>query len=376
MRVVRWVTGLIAAALLGNASPVTAAQVVPSDRVKRNVVVRSAPAAGSAALDALDPGEAFELTGNVPGWYQIRLPNGREGYVSKAWTVTINDQGPTAMAAGGYKLHMIDVGTGLAVFVEGPGFTMLYDGGSQDDLATGSSNRIVAYLKAVRPDLLTIDHLVLSHPHKDHLELLPDVFDRYVVRNVWDSGTVNATRGYCRFLRKVAAEPGVQYHDAIASGGLHSVAFAGSDCSGTVSVPQASQMTAAAISIGAGARMTILYRDPSNHADPNENSVVVRLDLGTQRVLLMGDAEAGDRASPSTSPKPTSIEGQLPSCCRAELRANVVVVGHHGSLTSSRRAFLDAVGASIFLVSSGPHPYQSVRLQTPPRSRSSLRAAK
>lgn len=42
-----------------------------------------------------------------------------------------------------------------------------------------------------------------------------------------------------------------------------------------------------------------------------------------------------------------------------------LVVGHHGSMTSSRRAFLDAVGASTFIISSGPHPYSSVVLPDP-----------
>src|SRR3546814_7610550 len=42
--------------------------------------------------------------------------------------------------------------------------------------------------------------------------------------------------------------------------------------------------------------------------------------------------------------------------------SDLLIVGHHGSLTSSRRAFLDAVGASIYAVSSGPYPYRRVRL--------------
>ena len=47
---------------------------------------------------------------------------------------------------------------------------------------------------------------------------------------------------------------------------------------------------------------------------------------------------------------------------RADLAADVLVVGHHGSRTSSRRAFLDAVAASTFMVSSPPTKYQSVTL--------------
>jgi beta-lactamase superfamily II metal-dependent hydrolase len=108
--------------------------------------------------------------------------------------------------------------------------------------------------------------------------------------------------------------------------------------------------------------MTILHADGGSHSSPNENSLVVRLDLGTTRVLLMGDAEAGGRQSPGVPPSPSSIEGVLLTCCARELAAQVIVVGHHGSRTSSRRAFLDAVGASVFVVSSGPKKYSSVVL--------------
>ena len=88
----------------------------------------------------------------------------------------------------------------------------------------------------------------------------------------------------------------------------------------------------------------------------------MRLDLGGKRILLTGDAESGGRELPATPPSPRSIEAKLLACCAAELKADVLVVGHHGSLTSSRAAFLDAVGASIYAISSGPYPYHRVRL--------------
>lgn len=111
--------------------------------------------------------------------------------------------------------------------------------------------------------------------------------------------------------------------------------------------------------------MTILHADGSSSGSPNENSLVVRLDLNGTRVLLMGDAEAGGRQSPTVPPSPTSIEGTLLTCCASELAAQVLVVGHHGSRTSSRRAFLDAVGAGVFVVSSGPMKYSGVTLPDP-----------
>jgi beta-lactamase superfamily II metal-dependent hydrolase len=351
---------LFLAALCCASEAIAEPTVAPSERVRRNVVVRASPDGHGAPIAALNPGGTLPLDGEVPGWYRVRLPDGRIGFVSKSWTLLVPET--TIAAAGAYRVHVIDVGTGLAVFIEGPDFTMLYDGGSQDDLATGADNRIIAYINAVHPGLQTLDHLVLSHPHKDHLELLPDIFDRFSVRNVWDSGRVNPTRGYCRFLRKVEAEAGVQYHNAIASGGVQEVQFSGAGCSGTIRIPRAAQMSAAPVPLGNGATMTILYRDAAPHPDPNQNTVVVRLDLGTSRLLLAGDAEAGDRELPATAPQAGSIEWQLLDCCRADLRADVLIVGHHGSLTSSRTAFLEAVGASIYVISSGPHPYSGVVL--------------
>jgi hypothetical protein len=76
----------------------------------------------------------------------------------------------------------------------------------------------------------------------------------------------------------------------------------------------------------------------------------------------MGDAEAGGRQAPSVPPNPSSIEGRLLADYPAELLADVLVVGHHGSKTSSRIAFLNAVAARHFVISSGPFPYSGVVL--------------
>lgn len=343
-------------------SPAIADDVVPSARVSTAVLVRQGPSTETAILARLRPGDRAMLVGETSGWYIVELVNGTRGYVSKAWTVVRSEVGSETPAQSGYNVHVIDVGTGLAVFVEGPGFALLYDAGSQDDLHEGDENRVVAFIKAARPGLTRIDHLILSHPHKDHLQLMPGVFERFQIGHVWDSGRVNKTDGYCHFLKAVMAEPGVEYHDAIASNMTRSVTFSGSGCNGAVTVRQSAMMDAAPVRLGAGASMSFLYRDPRNYADPNGNSVVVRLDLGGRRILLAGDAEGGERELPSEPPQPSSIEAKLLACCAADLKSDVLVVGHHGSLTSSRSAFLDAVGASIYAISSGPYPYRRVRL--------------
>ena len=357
------IRGALAALLLGISSTVaitaSAEEIAPSARVSSAVLVREGPSTDTAILARLRPGDVATLVGEVSGWYVVELANGTRGYVSKAWTVVVNAEG---FLGSRYAVHVIDVGTGLAVFVDGPGLALLYDAGSQDDLHEGDENRVVAYIRAVHPNLKRLDHVILSHPHKDHLQLMPAVFGTFQVSNVWDSGRVNETDGYCHFLKAAMRQPQVRYHDAIASNAARTVTFKGSGCNGPVTVREGEMMTSAPVNLGAGARMTFLYRDAHPYTDPNGNSVVVRLDLGGKSVLLAGDAEGGDRVAPTQPPQATSIEGKLIACCKADLKADALVVGHHGSLTSSRTAFLDAVGASIFAVSSGPYPYKKVRL--------------
>jgi len=276
-------------------------------------------------------------------------------------------------AAGTFRVHAIDVGTGLSIFVEGHDFALLYDAGSNDDGARGAGNRVLAYLRAVRPDLAVIDHLILSHPHEDHDAMIDDVLTAYQVRNVWDSGSLNNTCAYHAFLDAVAAEPGVAYHDALGSGGTHDATFTASSraCHGavrtaTARVPRGSRIApGVATPLGAGARMTILHAEGnarSNHL--NDASVVTRLDLGTRHILLMGDAggENEVRNPPSTPARPDSVEGELLANFRMALAADVLIVGHHGSMTSSRVNFLDAVGARDFVISVGPKLYSGTRL--------------
>ena len=116
------------------------------------------------------------------------------------------------------------------------------------------------------------------------------------------------------------------------------------------------------VPLGGGASMQFVYADGSERSDVNDNSLVLRLDLGGRSALLAGDAGGGPRKAPSVPPSPKSVEAILLACCRSELKADVLVVGHHGSMTSSRAAFLDAVGASHFIVSSGPYKYSGTSL--------------
>jgi beta-lactamase superfamily II metal-dependent hydrolase len=267
-----------------------------------------------------------------------------------------------------YELHAIDVGTGLSLLIRGPDFAVLYDAGSNDDTATGVKNRTLAYLKTLSPPITSLDHVILSHPHRDHVELMPDVVNQLKPHDVWNSGAYNDICGYRNFLLAIAADNSIQYHTGTQDTGPESVAMPGKTCYGTaqpaqtVTIQHAKRIDHVPIPLGAGASMTFLYIDGSKRPDFNQNSLVVRLDLGSHRILLMGDAQAGGRALPATLPNADSIEGKLLACCTADLKAEVLVVGHHGSKTSSRKKTLDAIGAGIFIISAGPTKYAQVVL--------------
>ena len=217
-----------------------------------------------------------------------------------------------------FTIDVVDVGTGLSVLVRGPDFTMVYDAGSNDDQATGVSNRMLAYMKLVAPMLTTLDHVILSHPHTDHVELMADLFATYDVKQVWDSRRINDVCGYRKFITAVHDKPGVQYHNALQDFGTRDYAFGPKLCDAqlpatTVTLNLSSRITTGTpITLGQSASMTILHANGSDAGSPNENSLVVRFDLGPTRVLLMGDAEAGGRKPPTAMPSPRRSKE---SCC-------------------------------------------------------------
>lgn len=338
-------------------------RVVPTDRVVTGVTLRAGPSTETEALGLLRPGESLDYEGSVPRWHRVRTADGELAYVSAGWSEIVAD--PDAAL---YRFHVVDVGTGLALILEGEDVLLVYDGGSNDDRRTGPNNRLSAYFAARLPGRTVIDHVILSHPHRDHVELLPDLFASHDVRHVWDSGRINCTSGYEAFLAAIAAEPGVSYHTPLQNFGTHEAVFDDSVCASpdtppvSFSIPASSRIDDAPIALGPGASLVFLHADGAPHPSPNENSLVVRLDLNGTRILLMGDAEAGGRRLPGEAPDPHSIEGLLLECCLASLDADILVAGHHGSLTSSRDAFLDAVSAEHFVISSGPTRYGSVVL--------------
>ena len=83
-------------------------------------------------------------------------------------------------------------------------------------------------------------------------------------------------------------------------------------------------------------------------------------ELAGKRMLLVGDAESGPRKDPSYPVG--DVEEFLIEHHKDAIRSDILQVGHHGSKTSSRREFLEAVKPSLALLSTGPKKYGTVTL--------------
>jgi competence protein ComEC len=323
----------------------------------------SIPYVGAAALDALNR-------------YVAKLSSAAPSDIRVVRAAKVADVPRGRPAPGTYRLHLIDVGTGLAMLVQGADFTALFDGGSTDDSAgisaSGNKSRLLAYLYAAlgpsadpacRPEgdvwpaapatSPVIDHLFLSHPHQDHNNMLDEVLRCYAVRDVWDSGAINDTSTHAAFLAAVAAEPGVRYHTATAPPSDRTLHVFGQTIRFPSSLAWTTFRAGDRAALGAGALFRILHADGGRYLNQyNDNSIVLRMDLGATSVLFAADAEAGPRDS-WLGPV-GEVEALLLEQFAADLDVDILQVGHHGSRTSSRKAFLDAVSPRWALVSAGP----------------------
>ncbi|MEJ7808832.1 MAG: DNA internalization-related competence protein ComEC/Rec2, partial [Gemmatimonadaceae bacterium] len=220
---------------------------------------------------------------------------------------------PLAPARGGeMELHLIDVGQGDAIAIRSPrGRWLLVDAGRS--WGTGDDGRrvVIPYLRRRGGDLAAF---VLSHPHSDHAGGAPSVIRALRPREYWDGAYVAASEPYRESLL-AAGERGVRWHrarpgDSALVDGVR-VAFLAPDSAWTRQLD-----------------------------DPNEASVVMSVRYGALKFLLVGDAERRE-------------EEWLLDHAAADLRADVLKVGHHGSATSTTAAFLAAVRPRVALVSVG-----------------------
>lgn len=303
-------------ALLAVLQPVHA-QAPTAGTINSTANVRSGPGINNSLVGRLPEGTVVEIIScnAACDWYQIASAQWIAAFLVDPITVAPVTASPvtTSQFTGILEAHFLDVDQGDAILLEGPDFTILIDAGRHD------RNDVVSQLQQYGVE--SIDLLVGTHPHADHIGQFPEVLAAFVVSEVWMSGDTNTTATFENVLDAVLAE-GAAYYE-----------------------PRAGDV----FDIGS-ARLEVLNPAHLDHDDLNDGSIVLRLVFGSVAFLFTGDAEA--------------VAEQEMLASGRNLQAQILKVGHHGSSSSSTLAFLQAVDPDIAIWSAGEgndygHPHDS-----------------
>ena len=217
-----------------------------------------------------------------------------------------------------FHIYFLDVGQGDATFVKTPfGHQILIDG--------GPNNYVIEELGKVMPFFdKTIDLVVLTHPHADHIDGMVEVLKRFEVENVLMTGVYSGDSTYLEFLR-VIEEQGVR------------VFFGEEDF------------------VFGDVELDVLYPIESFYGKSfdniNNSSVVVEISYEDVGILITGDLE---------------IEGETELAESGLLNdVDILQAGHHGSKTASSLPFLAKISPEIAVISCGKdnkfgHPHIEV----------------
>lgn len=192
----------------------------------------------------------------------------------------------------GWRLHVIDVGQGLAVLLQYQQHGVLYDVGPRHGDFSATRRYVLPYLKYV--GVRQLHYLIVSHDDSDHTGTWPDIRQAYPeVRLVTDIPTA------------APALPCQQLPMAFFS-----------------------------------ARLVVLH-DAKVKGPTNEGSCVVLVEVQGWSILLPGDIYQQQERE---------LLLQYP-----DLNVDLLVLSHHGSRTSNSLAFLQQLQVRVALNSAGQH---------------------
>ncbi len=242
-------------------------------------------------------------------WFAIA---GIAGLLTSATWIVLFPPRPR-ITPGVFEVTAIDVGQGDSLLLITPeGKTLLLDAGGMPGAAHSDFD---VGEEVVSPYLWSrgirhIDVVVLSHAHMDHMGGMRAVITNFQPREFW-YGVESPDHGF-QDLEQTAHAFHVQFEphhagDSFDFGGLHI----------RVLNPQPDW--------------------PPSLRDQDDESLVLHIQYGETSALLVGDAHH-------------RIEKLL---VEENPRADLLKVGHHGSLTSSSPGFLDAVQPRFAVVSVG-----------------------
>ena len=205
------------------------------------------------------------------------------------------------------ELWVLDVGQGLAIVAQTGDRVLVYDTGAGDPAGPNmASSVLVPFLQSRGID--KIDLLILSHGDRDHASGVYTLHRQFSIAATW-----------------YGEQP-----------------FAGIG-------PQSACRRGRALQLD---QLLVRVLHPAGPGQGNNQSCVLLLEHRGFRILLPGDIE-------------TRVEHRLGRGSASQLRADVLIVPHHGSKTSSSSPFLRRVEPDLAILSRGyrnrfGHPHSKV----------------
>ncbi len=211
------------------------------------------------------------------------------------------------------QVHYIDVGQADATLLTFDSYTILLDAGDWD------SQDVIDYLHS--QSISHIDIAIGTHPDADHIGQLDKVINQFEVGEVWMSGNTSSSDTYQRVMKAIDANQ-TDYEE-----------------------PRMGDM----FDIG-DLQVEVLY-PASISGETNQESLAFKMSYGDIDFLFTGDAESEQEQDMIGS--------------GVDLDAEILQLGHHGSNTSTSKAFLEAVSPETAIYSAGAdnqygHPHQEV----------------
>ena len=222
-------------------------------------------------------------------------------WVAMFWMIPMVFYSTTPIKHGMVRLTLLDVGHGLAAVVQTTNHVLLYDAGPRySDQFNAGSAVVIPFLR--QQGIAALDRVVLSHNDIDH------------------------TGGYDAISQKIPVQSVMQ----------------------SINVPQvkpdAEFCTAGVQWYWDGVEFRVLHPTPGYESERDNNmSCVVQITAQNDKLLITGDIER-------------QVETQLVKYFSSNddnLRADVLVVPHHGSRSSSSEVFVQAVTPKYALFSVG-----------------------
>jgi len=213
------------------------------------------------------------------------------------------------------EVHFLDVGQADSILVQLPNSqTMLIDAGNNPD-----ANFVVDYIKEA--GVKKIDYLVGTHPHEDHIGGLDLVIKSFDIGRVIMPNITHTTKTFKDVLLAVQ------------------------DKELKITKAEAGKM----LLDESGLTIKILAPKGTDYKDLNNYSSVIKITFGNTGFLFQGDAE-------------DLIEDEILTG-GTDVKADVLKIGHHGSNSSSTKAYLEAVNPTYTVISVGAgndygHPHQ------------------